>query len=313
MKVVEVCSKDFLDVVNDPYHIYASSGFNDLNSVKCEEVYYLLFKERKYRLAIAGGKVMNEFRSPFSAPFGGFVFFSDSVGQEHIDRAIEALVAWVRSKGMLKIRITLPPAIYHDSFISKLVNSFYRSRFSAEKIDLNHAFLLNAFDVSYQEKICHNARRNLKKSFSNDLTFKKVRKMEEKSIVYDVIKKNREDKGYSLRMSFENIIDTTDVVKADFFLVRNNTGKPVASSLVFHVASDIVQVIYWGGLLEYNDLKTMNFMSYRIFDYYNKLKKKIVDIGPSTSDSVPNNGLCVFKESIGCNVSLKFSFFRDLL
>ena len=312
MKVVEVCSKNFFDIVNDPYHIYASSGFNGLNSVKCEEVYYLLFKEKKYRLAIVGGRIMNEFRSPFSAPFGGFVFFSDSVGVKYIDKAIEALVAWVSSKGMLKIRITLPPVIYHDSFVSKLINSFYRVRFSVEKIDLNHVFLLNEFDASYEKKICHNARRNLKRSFSNDLLFDIVHTMEEKAIVYDVIKKNRRDKGYPLHMSFEDIINTTFFIKSDFFLVRNCAGDPVASSLVFHVSSGIVQVIYWGSLLEYNDLKTVNFMSYRIFDYYKKLEKKIVDIGPSTSDSVPNNGLCDFKESIGCDISLKFSFFMDL-
>jgi hypothetical protein len=35
---------------------------------------------------------------------------------------------------------------------------------------------------------------------------------------------------------------------------------------------------------------------------------KFVDIGPSTENSIPNYGLCEFKESIGCTVVNKYSF-----
>ncbi|MCG8431701.1 MAG: hypothetical protein MJA29_11065, partial [Candidatus Omnitrophica bacterium] len=184
--------------------------------------------------------------------------------------------------------------------------------FSIEKIDLNHAFSLDTFDSSYVQQICHNARRNLKQSFLYGLRFEWINKIELKAEAYDIIRKNRVDKGYPLRMSFEDLINTGEVIQSDFFLVRTGSGNPVASSLVFHVSSDIVQVIYWGHLLEHNGSKVMNFMSFKIFEYYKELNKKVVDIGPSTQDSLPNNGLCRFKESLGCNVSLKHTFYKDL-
>jgi hypothetical protein len=74
------------------------------------------------------------------------------------------------------------------------------------------------------------------------------------------------------------------------------------------VTPDIVQVIYWGDLPAYSEFKTMNYLSYNIFIYYKKLGVKYVDIGISTELSVPNHGLCEFKESIGCDLSLKFTF-----
>jgi hypothetical protein len=86
-------------------------------------------------------------------------------------------------------------------------------------------------------------------------------------------------------------------------------GVDVAAAQVFHVAEGVAQVIYWGDLKEYSQLRTMNLLSYRIFEYYYKAKEiKLLDIGPSTENGVPNVGLCDFKESIGCSTSPKFCF-----
>lgn len=39
---------------------------------------------------------------------------------------------------------------------------------------------------------------------------------------------------------------------------------------------------------------------------------KYLDIGPSTENSIPNYGLCDFKESIGCRRSLKYTMVKEL-
>jgi lipid II:glycine glycyltransferase (peptidoglycan interpeptide bridge formation enzyme) len=69
-----------------------------------------------------------------------------------------------------------------------------------------------------------------------------------------------------------------------------------------------VQVIYWGDIPEFSKYKTMNFLSFNIFEHYKKSGLKIVDIGPSTENSIPNYGLCEFKESIGCSIAAKVTF-----
>jgi hypothetical protein len=57
----------------------------------------------------------------------------------------------------------------------------------------------------------------------------------------------------------------------------------------------------------------MNFLSYKIFEFYKKTGIRIVDIGPSTENSVPNHGLCEFKESIGCDISTKFTYRKEIV
>lgn len=113
-------------------------------------------------------------------------------------------------------------------------------------------------------------------------------------------------------MSYQDIIDTIKVVMADFFIVKSPDGAAIASALVYRTTGDKVQVIYWGNLPDTDHLKPMNFLACKIFDYYNKAGKRFFDIGPSTEFSIPNFGLCDFKQSIGCSASTKFTFELEL-
>ncbi|GHT22569.1 hypothetical protein AGMMS4957_12930 [Bacteroidia bacterium] len=58
-------------------------------------------------------------------------------------------------------------------------------------------------------------------------------------------------------------------------------------------------------------MKTMNFLSYKVFEYYKGAGINIVDIGTSTEEGIPNFGLCEFKESIRCFVDLKYTFRKE--
>jgi lipid II:glycine glycyltransferase (peptidoglycan interpeptide bridge formation enzyme) len=135
--------------------------------------------------------------------------------------------------------------------------------------------------------------------------FKVCKTQEEEAIAFAIIKKNREVRGFPLRMTWEQIEETIKVIKADFFLLYNDSKETIASAMVFHINSKVVQVVYWGDLPEFSHLKTMNFLSYKIFEYYQDSTVEIIDIGPSTEDSIPNYGLCEFKESIGCDITTK--------
>ena len=77
--------------------------------------------------------------------------------------------------------------------------------------------------------------------------------------------------------------------------------------MIFYISSEIVKVVYWGDLSKMSYLKSMNFLSYKIFEFYKNTDVKMVDTGTSSENSIPNIGLCEFKESIGCDVSTKLT------
>lgn len=312
MEIVAVDQKEYSRIVINPYHIFGSAGFNYVNADKCDSVHYLLFKDSKYRLGIIGGIRNNVFLSPFSAPFGGFSFLQEDIRISFLDEAIQLLSVWAKSKVLSALKITLPPTIYQESFLSKQINSLYRNGFSIDKTDLNYAYHLTLFTQDYPASIWHNARKNLKIALANNFSLKMALAEVEKENAYYIIKQNREARGFPLRMTWQQVQTAAAIMPADFFLVENEVSFGVAAAIVFHVAPGIVQVVYWGDLPEYAHLKTMNFLSFKVFEHYHKLNLKLIDIGPSTEDSIPNYGLCEFKESIGCSISCKFSFSKIL-
>jgi hypothetical protein len=306
MEIIEVNKQEYGEEIPSPYFIFGSAPFNNLNKNKSEIVYYLLFRDNKFRLGIIGGIKNNEFHSPFSAPYGGFSYISQNISIEHIDEAIEALLNWAMRKKISSITITLPPPIYNNSFITKQVNSLWRGDFEFKNIDLNHSFNLDYFD-NYNQHINQKGRRNLKLAMKAGLRFFKCKNNKDKKLAYDIIHKNREKKGIPLRMTWKQITDTANIVLADFFCAYNDKQIPVASAIVFHINPSVVQLIYWGDIPDFYKLRPMNFLSFKIFEYYKSQGKKIVDLGPSSVNSSPNYGLSKFKKSIGCNISLKYT------
>lgn len=312
MEILEVSVIEYTEVIKTPYHVFNTTAFNDLNINKCDEVFYLLFREGKFRLGIIGGIKNKIFYSPFSAPFGSFSYISSDVRFQYIENALKLLKRWAVEKGFVSISLTLPPSIYGNSFIAKQCNCLFREGFEISDVNLNYSFDLDSFDDNYPESIWYNARKNLRKSMNNGLLFAMCTNNEEKKIAYDIILKNRKSRGYPLRMSWQQVSDTVQIINSDFFQVYNDKRTSVASAVVFHISDSIVQVVYWGDIQGYSEMKPMNFLSFKIFEYYKSSGKKIVDIGPSTENSVPNYGLCEFKESIGCRIEPKFTFFQKL-
>lgn len=309
MELKELTPQEYKNLFPNPYHIFNNIDFNLMNAVaKGVVIKCIAFKTSKFRLGLIGGVVNNKFISPFSAPFGGFSYIKEDVNLQTIEEAIDLLHHHCRSNNITEIHLTLPPFFFNMGFISKLNNVLYRKGFGIAKSDLNYSIPLKGSFQDYLRRLDVNGRRNLNIALSKNFTFFQCQTPEEKEQAYNIIKKNRESKGYPLRMTFEAIKNTIDIVKVDFFMACLD-NEAVAAAIIFHVAKSIVQVIYWGDLPEYGMNKTMNYLSSNVVrHYYENTTVKIIDVGPSTDNSIPNYGLCEFKESIGCKVFPKLSW-----
>ena len=177
---------------------------------------------------------------------------------------------------------------------------------------LNFHFDLINLTKEYAQNIWHNARKNLHIALAYNLTFAKCDSPEQKETAYQVIQLNRSVRGKPLRMSWQEVLATTKIIPAEFFTVSDTDQNVLASAIVFEVATKVALVIYWGDIPDFQHLKTMNFLSYKIFEYYKERNFDFVDIGYSTEDSIPNYGLCEFKESIGCSIAPKYSFAKNV-
>lgn len=308
MEVKKYSPREYDTIFQNPYHVYNTGAFNLLNAnYKNIEIECLSFKTKKYKLGLIGAVIDKKFRSSFSAPFGGFSFLKNDVSLETIDSAIDLFLDYCKSCELNEVELILPPLFYDENFISKLNNCLYRKKFILSSNDLNFSIHLHGTIEDYENTLQYNAKKNLTISLTKNFEFKICETEDDKLLAYEIIKKNREAKDFNLSMTYDKILSTIKLVKTDFFLLQLD-AEPVASAMVFHVAKNIVQVIYWGDLPEFSNHKTMNYLSYSVVSHYYKTDIKIIDIGPSTQDSIPMYGVCDFKESIGCKINPKLTW-----
>jgi len=310
VEILEVTPEAFDAAFPYPNHIFNTGAFSKLNEPRFDKVHYLLFKDSKIRLGIILGLRDGILLSPFSATFGGFELVSHDVKLYQIDAAIQSLFDWAKFRNYRAIRLIPPPFFYKEDFLAKATNCLYRAGFETKNIELNYHFETDKLNDSYEQDIWYNARKNLKRANSYGLVFEELDKSQGK-LAYDIIAQNRAERGFPLRMTWEQLVTTNSVIPMDFFLVKNATDT-IGAAIVYHIAPGIVRVIYWGDLPQFSEYKTMNFLSYKLFSYYKEQGIRMIDIGHSTVDSVPNNGLCEFKESIGCSIGLLYEFYKKL-
>ncbi|WP_375585584.1 hypothetical protein [Cyclobacterium xiamenense] len=311
MEVVAVDKSLYTQHVHQRAGLFHTADFAAFNAAKVEAVHYLLFKDSRFRLGLILGTSGTEARSPFSAPFGGFSPIQEEVKAAVVNDALHALERWLGKQGYRRVTLILPALYYDGRFLTRMINGLFVFGYRNEQIDINHHIELPInFDRDYPEMLQKNARKNLKNALKQEFLWKKLSPNEAKR-AYEVIAVNRSVRQKPLRMSWEQVLETSERFSADFFVVEYQETD-VAAAIVFPISQQVVQVIYWGDNPSFSELRPMNFLTYKLFQYYVSQSIYLIDIGTSTENSVPNYGLCEFKESIGCSVSLKYTFSKEV-
>lgn len=303
---IQRISPDEYAKIYTPQHVFNSVDFTELNRNKAEDLHYLSIHDTKHRFGIILGERNEMLCSPFSAPFGGFTTHGVQ-SLEHMEEAVDWVLAYAEERS-LQLAITPQPLMYDETQISKWVSVLSR-KMNVNYIDLNYYVELSRI-ANYRKIIDRSARNKLNHALKEPFNLVKLNSnnLSDVARAYEVIRRNREERGFPLRMTLEQVWQTvSNVVQADFFVLEHE-GEDVAAAQVFHVAEGVAQVVYWGDIREYSALRPMNFLTYSLFRHYYEVGLRTLDIGPSTEDGIPNYGLCEFKENIGCSVTLKYSF-----
>lgn len=283
---------------------YASKAFVDITAARADAVRYFISYDEKGvpRLGIILGYTDGEWLAPFSAPFTE-IAYNKPQSLERIYDFISELTDMLQGA---PLHITLPPAFYDPQVMPALHGVL--ANYAKKAIwDYNYYLPIhNATD--FAATLSTSARKNFRRALQSGFSFEKTEDIDR---AYAVIEANRRAHGYALAMGLEQIRRTVvpgpGGIHADFFTM-SLAGADVAAAMVYRISPSIAQVIYWGDAPGYSDLRPMNLLPYMLVRHYHDDGVSILDIGPSSTRGVPNQGLCRFKESIGCCLSLKPTF-----
>lgn len=292
-------------------HAYNTVAFSQLNASKAEAVHYLTFTDSHLRAAIILGERGGRLLSPFSAPFGGFIF-PKTLRIEAVDEAVKLVAQYGRDLHM-PVEIFLPPTFYHPAMLPKVESALLRYG-TLLYTELNYHYDLTD-PRTPTERMGLKALQQYKSSLRTPFRFEQLSAADPAQIAraYEVIAANHAAKGYPLRMSLADVVATAPLMQADFFLLTLE-GAPVAAAQLHHVSSSpsIVQLINWGDAPGYSHLRPMNAFSAALFEHYAATPGvSILDLGPASEEGIPSPGLCAFKEAIGALPSTKPRFRLD--
>lgn len=309
--VLECVNKDYYEsIMKKSIVVYDLPCFHELNKNKVDYVVYMLFRSKKYKAGVIAGVTGNVLKIPYSAPFSMIEPIGKSLSIEELEQVILLIDDYCKQKKIKKIQLRTPPFFYGESYLSKLQNCLLRNNYKIEVCDLNYQYFLVGKEY-LESKLKRNAKKNLKNAMKYKWELVHCDSVSDKKKAYEVIAVNRKNKGYPLRMTWEQVQATIQILEHDFFLLKLDDIN-VAAAVIFRVTDSVYQVIYWGDIDGYDEKRPMNYLSYYLYLYYLDKNIKVLDIGPSTEDGIPNYGLCSFKESIGCEVSCKYTYVKEI-
>ena len=234
--------------------------------------------------------------SPFSSTFGGIEIISKSPSLQFIDELIGSLVEYHDSTSFSSIEITLNQKEYgfNGNVFPYLINSMFRKGFQIKDIEIS-----SIVNLSVWKEGSRNFKRNVRIAKNEGLSFDKCTEIEQKKLCYAVIESNRRDKGFPIHLSFDYFESVKEFLDIDFFIVKSKSNETIAGAITYHVATDIVLIVYWGDLLAHRNKKAMALLAHELIHHYQSMGITYLDIGTSTKDSQPNYGLTSFKSGLG--------------
>lgn len=293
--LVSVTPDDYARLFPKPSTAFGSAAFNMLNSAKVSRIEFLaaLDADRRPVMGMIAGLRDGIWRSPFSAPMAALSWNRDvslaTVGS-----------FFTRTKEYLAphpLRLVLPPAFVAPQMLAS-ITGITANMSSSVTFDYNYHYNLS-LTPDFEKHLKPKARNKYHQAQKSDFTFESV----DICRAYAVITANRTTKGYYLAMTLADLEATSSIIDIDAFILRHD-DTDVAAAIVYRVASGIAHVVYWGDIPGFEHLRPMNILPYHIFTYYHALGFTNVNIGTSSTDGIPNHGLCSFKESLGCTLSL---------
>lgn len=310
--IKRVSAAEYKMLVPDRRVFFNEPDFTELNKDKVDDVYYLVFyRENSAKFAFIAGRTENVLKVPFSAPYSYPVVIGSTSHVEAFDEAIKALDNYCDENNVAEIRFTFPPFVYDEDTLSVWTSAMYRAGYLPISIDINYTLDLKALNRDdYEMMIPKKGRSHLRKAKASGIQIIRCCTDDEIEQAYKIIVENHNAKDFPTHMSLQQLRDTFALVPHEVFLAILD-GKGIASMIYYEITKDIVECIYSGYLLEYSNSGVMNYLSWYAIKYFGDKGYKYIDRATAGKDSIPNYGLCDFKESIGGKRSLKYSFMKE--
>jgi uncharacterized membrane protein YkvA (DUF1232 family) len=244
--------------------------------------------------------------SPLQAPFGS-IEFDESLGEAGLDLFIKKILTDAKARSLEKICITSYPDCYqYDKSLllqRVLLSNGFRIRYS----DLNYHFPVTS-ELEFKQLLHRGERWKLNRCKREGLEFHQV-EMPDLNQWFTFIKNSRERKNYPISLTRHDFVHQIQANpdRYRFFGVFDD-ARIVALAVTVVVNKDIIYTFYTADLLEYRKWSPVVMLHEGIYQHCQQHNIKLLDLGTSSKYGVINEGVSVFKSSMGAIPCFKHTF-----
>lgn len=280
-----------------PATVFDTAAFAVHNATKVEAVRVI---EAGNLAQVVGIAADGTLRAPFSAPYAQPAVRK---GTEPADADYSLLAGKLLAAASGGLRLVLPPPIYdiHEGRWQSVLENAGLQRVD----DLNFHIRLDGI-ANFDSRLTGAAPRNMRRALKAG--FELVCHAAPRD-VYRFIAAHHASLGYHMAMSEEDVLSTAPVAHTEFFDIMLD-GQRVGAAIFDVVAPGIAQLINWGDALTHRNLRTSSFMARAIAEHYTRRGFTALDLGPASTDGIPNTGLVRFKTSLGAIQTHKHTFIK---
>jgi hypothetical protein len=247
--------------------------------------------------------------SPYKAPFGS-VEFSTKLAPRDLYEFLKQAEKSLGVKGIRKIQIKNPPALYHPVASSVLEVLLLNIGYHILQAEIGTAIVID--DTKYDQKIEAWELRKLKQGKKAGLRFQKV-PIGNMEAVYGFILACRIERQQSLSMAIAELMKIVEVYPERFILFGVYHGHELAAaSISIRVSKRIVYNFYSAHPRKFDFLSPVVMLMQGMYGWSQKHHIELIDLGTSSLEGQPNFSLLDFKFRLSGNPSAKLTFEKDL-
>lgn len=271
--------------------------------------YILNFKYKTVRAAIHFYIASTCAKSPLRSPFGS-VEFSNKLPVKILFEFVVFFESALKTKGVKHITIKNYPQIY-ESYHATLFQVFLLNlKYTISQAEISSVITVTSKNV--REIFHRSERRKLDKALLAGLTFRKL-SISDLDETYAFIHSCRNGKNYELSMSLEDMRLSVSRFPNHYLLFGVfDDKKLVAASISILVKEKILYDFYHDHAASYDHLSPIALLIAEMYDYCKHNNIKLLDMGTSAVDGIPNSGLLHFKKFLGGRPTSKFTFQKNL-
>jgi hypothetical protein len=248
-----------------------------------------------------------------SAPFGGPDLVRDAETAANVVALLRRAVEELDADGVRTIRVRCRPAFYSGSGTTvqfALLNLGFRVE-ACElgfHIDLDRIAGIDAYVAGLRSP----ARRALRHGLAEPFALREAGDDARWDAGYDLLAANRAAKGRRLALDAGYVRAARDAFPGRVRMaVLEHAGRPCAAALTYRVLPARELVVYWGDAGHALPRSPMNVLAHALVARSLDEGARSLDIGPSSVDGVPDQGLIQFKRSVGAREDLRLHLVRE--